>query len=326
MPATELFKTTVSTVLSKLTEKPALVYAHAKQSIEECLQLMALHNITALPITANGASTSSDFQGIVNLFDILYFVAFCAVPDDVSHAQGTAYMDKQAVEQMKQPIASLLDTNDRTRESFRLWSFGQGDTLDKVLETLSKGVHRVLVTGGKTGVMLSQTDLLKYIQNHEPEFKKSAEYDQTLRQLKLFPSRPYGKSGQAVVSVLHSVSALAAYRKMAKEGVTAVPVLNAQGQVVATLSASDLRGLAPLSLKDLLLPVDQFLEVYTCLCSEYSLYFRRGQRLCAVDMPLKLWPIPKRPACAIPLSNCWMPRFTMFGLFNLATSSLASLA
>jgi CBS domain-containing protein len=252
MPFTQLHSTPVSEVLKRLqSSKQKLVSVLSKQSVEECLQLMSVHNITALAVAS---ADTGKYTGIVNLFDILFFLVLCAFPDTGATAEQ---LNKKAIEKMAAPVGEILGLEDVERESFRLWEFAETDPMSKLLDALSKGVHRVLVQTAAGPVLLSQTDVVKYV---HLVFGKEVEMDRKLKELKLVPSRPFGKSGQNTVLAVVGTTALSAYKKMAKEGVTAIPVVDKNNQVVATLSASELRGIAPAHLHDLLLPVEKFVE------------------------------------------------------------------
>lgn len=63
-----------------------------------------------------------------------------------------------------------------------------------------------------------------------------------------------------IMAMLHEHSALHGFRTMFIDNIQAVPVVNRQGQIVANLSASDMRGISVDNLKTLSLPVFEFLE------------------------------------------------------------------
>lgn len=131
-----------------------------------------------------------------------------------------------------------------------------------MLDYFSKGIHRGLVKTSEFTVLISQSDVLRYITTLD-EYQKDESFDASLEKLNLYPSKPYGQDkseGTNLVSVNQKSIAIYGYRKMAIEGVSCLPVVNDAGELVATISGSDLRGMGPTTMKNLLLPCLEFLD------------------------------------------------------------------
>ncbi|KAJ3407452.1 hypothetical protein HDV05_005413 [Chytridiales sp. JEL 0842] len=159
----------------------------------------------------------------------------------------------------------------------------------------SKDVHQ-----GASIVMLTQTDLLRWIIDYRdafvpvsmtrifstpvddvssliPEYhpnKQDPTQPSSLptptSETSFSDSPPQHHATQHIIAVPESFSAISAFRVMYTHRVSAVPIVDASGRVVANLSASDLRGITASSesLGALLLPVFEFLETKTRRTSE----------------------------------------------------------
>jgi len=140
-------------------------------------------------------------------------------------------------------------------ESKTIWEYQDTEKLDTILEVFSKGVHRVLVhtKDGKLR-MLSQSDVVAFLKQHLHDLGPIVE--QTVENLGLVDQKA------KIVTVSMYESALTGYQRMYNQGwdVPAIPVVDKTGDVVATLSTSDLRGLTKIYFPTLLLPVLDFLR------------------------------------------------------------------
>jgi CBS domain-containing protein len=198
--------------------------------------------------------------GIINTFDILTRVVF----DKLFQDEGvkTEQLAKRQAE-----IATLLKKLDVSSasgislESKSTWSYKHDDDLDKLLNVMSSGVHRVLVTQpeydnpavcdpAKHLGLISQRDVLRFLVD-----KKEKKMMKILSK----PVREIAKSG--VLYVNESATALKTFRRMVLENeLSALPIVNEQGKLVDTVSSSDIRKVRNEHLSELLLPVGEFMK------------------------------------------------------------------
>ncbi|KAL2913992.1 hypothetical protein HK105_206442 [Polyrhizophydium stewartii] len=137
--------------------------------------------------------------------------------------------------------------------------------------------------------LVTQTDLVRYLADPavrtalRPDAQDQASFDAALARIWSMPvsaaeelatqrtptndmeaSRPLdaatGAPRKRVVTVRDTATALAAMRTMHQHGVPAVAIVDATERLVATLSASDLRGITAASIETLINPVFEFLE------------------------------------------------------------------
>ncbi|KAJ3387832.1 hypothetical protein HDU92_001784, partial [Lobulomyces angularis] len=183
-----------------------------------------------------------------------------------------------------------------TYESQESWVLHSSESLTNLLEMFTKNnYHRILIFDDEKFenseknelnetaefyTILTQTDIINFIFSNKSNFDlSSAEYDRifnkeikSLMELKKknsltdaedpnqVSSNSINDRGIKVVTVQEEFSALNCFKVLYLHRVSAVAVVNAKGELIANLSASDLRGMTKERMEDLLLPVFDFLE------------------------------------------------------------------
>jgi len=104
--------------------------------------------------------------------------------------------------------------------------------------------------------LCTQTDILRFLFSHIKDLKEDSLQQTTVGELQKF---------QPVISIPMNETAIDGYLKMLDTGTNACAVVDRDNRIVATLSASDLRGMTNGYLKALLLPVMEFFQVMTGL-------------------------------------------------------------
>jgi len=141
-------------------------------------------------------------------------------------------------------------------ESKTVWEYDESESLDNILEIFAKGVHRVVVhTKDKKIRYLSQSDVIAFLKDNLTKLGEIAETPLDKAGLE-------GKSEELITVSMYQ-SALVGFRKLYNHGweLAGIPIVDKTGDIVATLSASDLRGLNKDSFKNLLLPVLDYLRL-----------------------------------------------------------------
>jgi len=154
---------------------------------------------------------------------------------------------------MSQPI---IRVHRISLESEFPWKFKFDQSLRDLVDAFCIGMHRVLVTTreNKT-VMLSQSDVIRFINDMREESSLSPLMSLRLQQFNL--------KTQSLITMNADESALSGFLKLNQPhmDLAAVPVVDTEGQLLATLSSSDLRGLRQNNFQILLLPVLEFLQI-----------------------------------------------------------------
>jgi 5'-AMP-activated protein kinase, regulatory gamma subunit len=224
-------------------DKRELVVVNENDSAENVLQTMQRHNVLAIPVQAADGS----FVGVITMLDLMTLVAFGSfkVDEEPSSYQMFTSLSARAGD----ICSSQLHAEDQT-----VWSTTVEAPVKSVLEAMCKGVHRFLVKGesqeGEAAYrLLSQTDVLRSFSCNPDDAALNA-LDKTV--------------GEAVqlktpLTVKSSDTALRAFRALHQNSVSAAPVVNEDGVLVANISSSDLRNLSAGTLKLVLEPVLTFL-------------------------------------------------------------------
>lgn len=116
--------------------------------------------------------------------------------------------------------------------------------------------HRAVILNeqGLVGDILTQTDIVRYVYKHVHELGELAETPIKELQLATVWNTP-------VATLPKSTKAIDAFRLMLKEYMSAYPIVEeVGGPLLGNISTSDLRGFLPEQVKDLELPVIEFLQ------------------------------------------------------------------
>lgn len=236
-------------LLSELVhDKHNMIRALNTYTLEEAMELMRLNNISSIPIYN---TKERKYIGLLDYFDIMCYVAFGSFKKQLLES------DFENVSFGRQRCDEFLPIS---REGRKIWGYDSEDSLETVLESLTKGVHRVMVNKPAKSKrsksvkyhhrILSQSDIVKFL------------YDWASgRELPLLRRRvdELHLIQRAPVTVNESMSAIEAFKLMYQRDVFAAAVVNDKGEIVANLSATDLRYLTQSKLKAIFLPVLMFL-------------------------------------------------------------------
>ncbi|KAL0441639.1 UNVERIFIED_CONTAM: SNF1-related protein kinase regulatory subunit gamma-like PV42a [Sesamum radiatum] len=251
-------------------EKKRLVEVPYTASLADTMNALLANRVVAVPVAAPpghwiGAGGSmileSDKQtgaarkhyiGMVTMLDVLAHIA--GNDADPAEVDG-GDLDKK----MQVSVSSIIG---HCLESLSLWTLNSNTSILDCMEVFSKGIHRALVPVDShmeniSGVelvesassyrMVTQMDLLKFLNAHEHE----------LRGILARPVRELGAVSDIVFGVTDKTKVIDAIRCMNRASLNAVPIvestedieedhgqlINAKDRkVVGTFSATDLRG------------------------------------------------------------------------------------
>ena len=231
-------------------DKRNLVHVTSTTTVEEALFLLQRENILALPVYDEQKET---FTHILTIFDILTYVAFGSFKID--EKEPDAY---EVFKSAKIPISELVFKPIHSEDA-KVWVYNANDKICKVLEPMCKGVHRILVDihngeGKPQYRMLTQSDMIRFLSSYTLFEPSSPDGTQKLKDLNIIRGN--------VKTANENTPALEAFRTLEIEDIMALPLVDDTGKLVATLSASDLRGLRSFQLKSILLSSIQFLLLF----------------------------------------------------------------
>jgi hypothetical protein len=238
-------------------------------TVEDALQLLSDENILSVPILQKTQGRvgphhtyyikGTKIVGVLSISDLCVAIAFqqCFAEFKDTPAKLSEVNKESFQKLLKTSIfnAKVSDFLGLTEESKHLWEYQDTEKLDTILEIFTKGVHRVLVHT-KDGKLrnLSQSDVVAFLKKQSHLLGDVVNQD--VAKLGLVDEKT------KIQSVSMYEPAIVGFQRMWNQGwdIPALPVVDKTGDVVATLSASDLRGLTKPTFSSLLLPVLDFLQ------------------------------------------------------------------
>ena len=226
-----------------ITHSPEIISVKRSETVGQALQRLVEEHISVLGVLDDGGDC---FIGLITAFDIMTYIALAGYKEDEEPSEIKA---KHTLETPVGDVTGVFHS-----ETNRIWSFEEDMPIVKVLEPMSKGVHRtVIVTANDTFKLLTQTDVIRWGIANKQHFKDT---QKSLDELAL--GNPATSS---VVSITTEQSALRGFKRMEMEQKTALPVVDPiSGAVVTTLSASDIKKITADNISTLLKPVTEFLQ------------------------------------------------------------------
>jgi CBS domain-containing protein len=232
-------------------------------TVSDCIWRLTKEQIISAPVF----NEQGKIVGIVDVLDFCLF-AIGLFPKEVNLESLTEEQVEQvvAVGQKFQtsPVEDVLQLSYALKEHQHVFYVTRDTSLPRLLELFYGGVHRVAVTSSsdeetaEKGLLLnviSQSDLLDIFAQSLPLLDKTAR-NKTVKDLQL--------GSRDIVTASHKKRAIDVLYKMnkwiSKPIISAVPIVDDNGALVATFSASNLKGITPSSFANLLLPVVQYLK------------------------------------------------------------------
>jgi len=228
---------TIADLLSNQQKQDVYCFTET-QTLESALKELSQRKILSAPVKQNGG-----FGGMISMMDIATYVAFASF---FKTEQPPTKEEFSKYTKLDAPVSALAGMG--SEESTRSWEADESASIFSLLEPFQKGVHRVLVKTGDKHVVVSQSDVVSFI-NANSQF--TGDFFQ--RSLDTVINRK-------LVTVTADKSALHAFQKMQQEGISAIPVVDGDGKIVGQISASDLRGITTEKLPEVLGTVKDFEE------------------------------------------------------------------
>jgi len=235
---------------------PSVITLDKDATVETAIGVLRENNILSVPLVDK--KKGDKIVGILNITDICTAVAFQSCFEKFKgEPQKVAVIKKPEFDSLiktaifSTPAESLLGISE---EGKRIWEFKEDASLEHIFDIFAKGVHRVIVNTKDGRRIVSQSDVAKFLKAHMEKLGDIVK--KSLKELGLV------KDAKELVKVSMYDSALVGFQKLYNQGweLSAIPVVDKNGDIVATLSASDMRGLTPTSFGLLLAPVLDFLS------------------------------------------------------------------
>ncbi|KAJ8606925.1 hypothetical protein CTAYLR_008638 [Chrysophaeum taylorii] len=219
------------------------VTIESTQSIEDALQLLGRHGFLSLPVVGDGVIDTLDLA----LLAVAIFSSVAKLSDEIA-------VNKFFETTIGDAVDACLEYRLESNPVFDArGSVAVDAPLADLLDMMWGGWHRVQLTAGeKTVRHVSQSDVLRFMASNLHLVAATREISTAVRLL------PRG----ILVTARTTDTALAALSKLPRHAVSAVPVVDDRGRLVGVFSASDLRHLDRANIRDLGLPVLDFIATH----------------------------------------------------------------
>ncbi|KAL6065150.1 CBS domain containing protein [Balamuthia mandrillaris] len=237
-------------VIDVMPERKVVFLEHSI-SVEDALAVLEDKNISSAPVVD---LAKSSFLGFVDMLDVITFLLGLFPDVESLTPKNLLTLEWAGKHFAESPISEVLEVS----KQYRVFATGshpvkRETSLDKLVEYFWLGMHRVPVVNTHHNIIniVTQSDMLRFLAQNIHLIGDAAK--------KSLDSYGLGRS-QEVISVSADDKVSHVLMQLNSKRISAVPVVDAEGKLVANFSGTDLKGLTKKNLADLLLPVKQFLE------------------------------------------------------------------
>lgn len=209
--------------------------------VKEALTTFNSNRILSCPIS--NSSQAAETYGFLDVFDLLSYLLDLWDENQESDIDNIKELGDKF---LNHTITDLIDRSDNDVYAAVI----AGEHADRIVRLFGLGVHRVamLDLAGNLTNILSQSDVVKYINDNVNLLGDSA--NKTIKELNMV-------SMDKLVAAESSQTVISAFKLLASNLISAVPIVDENGTLSGTLSVSDLKLLKD-DLSPLLLSVSQY--------------------------------------------------------------------
>jgi len=209
--------------------------------VKEALMTFNSERILSCPVASS--SHGADVCGFLDVFDLLSYLLDLWDENQMSEKDCIRQLGETF---LNHTVADLTDRSDNDVYAAVI----AGEPADKIVRLFGLGVHRVAMMDlqGNITNIISQSDVVKYMDANIDLLGECA--DKTIQELNI-------ASTDKLVVAESVQSVISAFKLLASNLVSAVPIVDKQGTLAGTLSVSDLKLLKD-DLSPLLLPTSQY--------------------------------------------------------------------
>jgi len=239
-----------------ISGKSPVIAVCAHTTIRDAAAILLNKNILSVPVLDEG---NNSFVGFLDVLDLVNHTTLLH-----HHRQNYEAMEDLEEKQFSKGLVVDILKEEGLR---KLHIFGTDAKLVNVMRVMNNQVFRVLVSRrdrsgwwyGKRSFykivhfMVSQTDIVDYI-GRQPWAQS------------VYGGIPVGDVEHVMVkqiTMAQGSPAIDAFILMIDEGVSAIPLVNSQGQMTGVISAADLRGISAEKSKNIVYPAETFVYLMT---------------------------------------------------------------
>jgi len=246
----------VDFIVDENWRKRNLVFVNHYQSLEKALERLNRHNIQAMPVINQDSNT---IIGVLDLLDILNYMEELFPWDLATSSKST--LESKRWEFLQKSVGDILvSAKHRTCPII-----SEDASLATVTRELATGEHCILVvprneqTELKENILcvesvswlVTQSDIVRFLARNVPWMTKN-DYEKSVGELGLIQ--------KDVLTVSHSLPTVEAFKLMHQNSLHGVGVTDDEGKLIASLSASNIKGITRRSFHILRLSVGDFLR------------------------------------------------------------------
>jgi len=232
-----LEKLTISSFSTQSHEK--VVRLEPTYTVSEALKTFNAEKVLSCPIA--NSNNGADVWGFLDLFDLLSYLLELWDENQEAETNGIAKLGEKFLNH------TIKDLTDRSDNDVYAAVIGE-EHAHRLVRLFGLGVHRVaqLDLSGSLASVISQSDVVKYLHDNIKLLGEHA--SKPIHELNMI-------STSELVVAQADQTAISAFKLIANNLVSAVPIVDKQGALAGTLSVTDLRllqdDLSPLLLSTL---------------------------------------------------------------------------
>jgi len=235
-------------------------------TVGQAIKTLAAHRILSAPVEASPSDVSSTrkrYLGFIDMFDLLAYTLKMYTEDKGPSGAKQLHVWCQDIHKLS--IRGQAFENHLVKDIVDLSRFdpfcsiSTTAKLSQLLFLFQKGIHRVAIMEEQKDSLpqirniISQSDVISFLAKNINHFGKLGHCP--IEDLNL------GQKSR-IISVSSQSKAIHAFYQMIQRNVSAVAIVDKQGVLVASISATDLRGLQQENFSGLLLPVLEFIQLH----------------------------------------------------------------
>jgi len=209
--------------------------------VKEALKTFHVEKVLSCPIA--NSPRGSDVYGFLDLFDLLAYLLDLWDANEEADTDGIAKLGEKF---LNHTVRDLTDLSDNDVYAAVI----ADEQAQRLVRLFGLGVHRVALLDiqGSLKNVISQSDVVKFLNENLQLLGENA--DKTIKELNMI-------STDNLIVAESEQSAISAFKLLAANLVSAVPIVDKQGAITGTLSVSDLKFLQE-DLSPLLLSASQY--------------------------------------------------------------------
>eukprot|EP00899_Mesostigma_viride_P000145 jgi/Mesvir1/10130/Mv06763-RA.1 len=227
--------------ISKQGARPAqeVVTVDQQTRLQEALDIMLEKHLTSIPVTLGKPGSYAGFLDTLDVVAVFTGIHLKKLNRSVSFLRDHKHVSHSKIQHLTWETEVKDAVNLSSLDPFI--AFHGNTSMRAVAEKLVQGVHRVAVLGPGEKIVriVTQSDMVRVL-NTLPVFIEHPKTKRTLEEIGLA-----GKGAELnIETVTPDTPAIEAFTKMMRSKQTAIPLVDEDGLMVATLSASDIRLMA----------------------------------------------------------------------------------